>query len=39
MKPPQGRHWRVDPKTLEKWDREGLIEWSKILINPRKIIL
>ena len=35
MKPPKGRHWRVDPKTLEKWNREGLIEWSKNK-NPRK---
>ena len=35
MKPPKGRHWRVNPKTLEKWDRQGLIEWSKNK-NPRK---
>jgi len=35
--PPIGRHWRTDVKTLEKWDDEGLIEWSSNG-NPRKII-
>ena len=35
--PPVGRHWRTDVKTLEKWDDEGLIEWSK-RGNPRKKI-
>ncbi|MGM9809267.1 MAG: site-specific DNA-methyltransferase [Paludibacteraceae bacterium] len=35
--PPQGRHWRTDVETLEKWDKEGLIEWSSNG-NPRKII-
>jgi len=35
--PPPGRHWRTDIKTLEKWDNEGLIEWSSTG-NPRKII-
>lgn len=35
--PPQGRHWRRDVETLEKWDNEGLIEWSSTG-NPRKII-
>jgi len=35
--PPPGRHWRVDVDTLEKWDKEGLIEWSSNG-NPRKII-
>lgn len=37
MKPPEGRHWRNDPKILELWDKQGLIEWS---INgvPRKKI-
>ncbi len=35
--PPKGRHWRTDVKTLERWDAEGLIEWSKNG-NPRKII-
>ena len=35
--PPPGRHWRVDIETLEKWDKEGLIEWSSNG-NPRKII-
>ena len=35
--PPQGRHWRTDVETLEKWDQEGLIEWSATG-NPRKII-
>ena len=37
MFPPKGRHWRTDVETLESWDREGLIEWSKTG-NPRKII-
>ena len=37
MMPPVGRHWRTNVATLEKWDEEGLIEWSKIG-NPRKII-
>ena len=35
--PPPGRHWRTDVDTLERWDKEGLIEWSKTG-NPRKII-
>jgi adenine-specific DNA-methyltransferase len=35
--PPKGRHWRTDVATLEEWDREGLIEWSKTG-NPRKIL-
>ncbi len=35
--PPKGRHWRNDIETLEKWDSEGLIEWSSTG-NPRKII-
>ncbi len=37
MLPPKGRHWRTDVETLEKWDSEGLIEWSSTG-NPRKII-
>jgi adenine-specific DNA-methyltransferase len=35
LKPPVGRHWRTDPKILEQWDKQGLIEWSKNN-NPRK---
>lgn len=35
--PPKGRHWRSDVKILEKWDEEGLIEWSDNG-NPRKKI-
>lgn len=35
--PPKGRHWRTDPKILDEWDKQGLIEWSKTG-NPRKII-
>lgn len=35
--PPQGRHWRTDVEALEKWDKEGLIEWSRTG-NPRKVI-
>lgn len=37
LSPPIGRHWRTDVETLEKWDQEGLIEWSTTG-NPRKII-
>lgn len=37
MLPPKGRHWRVSVKTLEEWDREGLLEWSSTG-NPRKKI-
>lgn len=37
LAPPKGRHWRYDPKVLDKLDKEGLIEWSKTG-NPRKII-
>ena len=37
MLPPAGRHWRTDVKTLEQWDQERLIEWSRTG-NPRKII-
>lgn len=35
--PPAGRHWRTDVETLERWDEEGMIEWSSNG-NPRKII-
>ena len=35
LKPPDGRHWRSDPKTLEAWDAQGLIEWSANGV-PRK---
>ena len=35
--PPKGRHWRTCVATLEKWDKQGLIAWSKTG-NPRKII-
>ncbi len=37
MLPPKGRHWRTDVETLEKWDKEGLLEWSSTG-NPRKKI-
>ncbi|MDR2601976.1 MAG: site-specific DNA-methyltransferase [Spirochaetaceae bacterium] len=37
LKPPKGRHWRCDPRELERLDAEGLIEWSSNG-NPRKII-
>lgn len=37
QEPPKGRHWRTDPKILDKWNEQGLIEWSKTG-NPRKII-
>lgn len=35
--PPKGRHWRTDITTLELWDEQGLIEWSRNG-NPRKKI-
>ncbi len=35
--PPEGRHWRTDVETLERWDKKGLIEWSSSG-NPRKKI-
>jgi len=35
--PPKGRHWRTDPKIMDEWDKQGLIEWSQNG-NPRKII-
>ncbi len=37
MLPPKGRHWRTDVETLERWDNEGLLEWSSNG-NPRKKI-
>lgn len=37
MMPPTGRHWRTDVETMEKWDKEGMIEWSSSG-NPRKIV-
>ena len=37
MMPPKGRHWRTDVETLERWDKEGLIEWSA-KGNPRKMV-
>jgi adenine-specific DNA-methyltransferase len=39
MKPPKGRHWRTDPAILEKWDRQGLIEWSANGVPRKKIFL
>lgn len=35
LNPPTGRHWRTGVKTLEEWDRQGLIEWSRNGV-PRK---
>lgn len=32
--PPEGRHWRTDPKEFDVLDAKGLIEWSKNG-NPR----
>jgi len=32
--PPQGRHWAFVPETLDKFEREGRIEWSPTG-NPR----
>ncbi len=37
QRPPKGRHWRTDVATLERWDREGLIEWSSRGVPRKKI--
>ena len=37
MKPPKGRHWRVNPDMLEEWHKSGLIEWSKNGVPRKKI--
>lgn len=39
MKPPNGRHWRTSPDVLEKWDKQGLIEWSANGVPRKKIFL
>jgi len=39
VKPPKGRHWRSDPKLLEKWDKQGLIEWSTNGVPRKKIFI
>lgn len=39
MKPPKGRHWRSSPETLEDWDKQGLIEWSRTGVPRKKIFL
>ena len=38
-KPPKGRHWRSDPVILEKWDEQGLVEWSTNSVPRKKIFL
>ncbi len=35
--PPKGRHWRTAPAILERWDQQGLIEWSKNGVPRKKI--
>jgi adenine-specific DNA-methyltransferase len=37
IKPPKGRHWRSEPSILEKWDKQGLIEWSAAGVPRKKI--
>ncbi|MCU0728117.1 MAG: site-specific DNA-methyltransferase [Planctomycetes bacterium] len=37
MNPPQGRHWRCDPKELDALDAAGRIEWSRNGV-PRRIL-
>lgn len=39
VKPPKGRHWRTDPKILEEWNRQGLIEWSANGVPRKKIFI
>ena len=36
IKPPAGRHWRRAPQVLERWDEQGLIEWSANGVPRRK---
>jgi adenine-specific DNA-methyltransferase len=35
--PPRGRHWRSDPRDLDRMDKEGLIEWSPRGVPRKKI--
>jgi adenine-specific DNA-methyltransferase len=37
IKPPKGRHWRSEPKALDRLDKEGLIEWSATGVPRKKI--
>lgn len=37
MKPPSGRHWRSEPRVLEKLDKDGLVEWSLNGVPRKKI--
>ncbi len=37
VKPPKGRHWRTEPKILEDWDKNNLIEWSSNGVPRKKI--
>jgi len=39
QKPPKGRHWRSDPKILDEWDKQGLIEWSANGVPRKKSML
>ena len=39
LKPPLGRHWRTDPAILERWDEQGLIEWSINRVPRKRIFL
>ena len=39
MDPPEGRHWRTNPETLERWDKAGLVEWSNNGVPRKKIYL
>lgn len=39
LKPPRGRHWRSEPKILEEWDKQDLIEWSANGVPRKKIFL
>lgn len=35
--PPPGRHWRSEPRVLERLDRQGLVEWSSNGVPRKKI--
>ncbi|MDR3063026.1 MAG: site-specific DNA-methyltransferase [Methanobrevibacter sp.] len=37
MYPPKGRHWRCNPKELDKLEENGMIEWSKNGIPRKKV--
>lgn len=39
MNPPKGRHWRTAPAVLDKWEKQGLVEWSPHGVPRKRIYL